>query len=140
MKSIIAISVLLLYTTLSVAWADPMSPSTMSGMHQGSSMMNMQEMHNHLRNMEHIMDQVQQAKSDKERLQLMQKHMIEMQSTISVMGPMMNMMGEQKGLLTNEQLMQNQLLMDQRMDMLQQMMQHMVDQQSMFMQQRGMMK
>jgi len=140
MKSIIAISVLLLYTTLSVAWADPMSPSTMSGMHQGSSMMNMQEMHNHLRNMEHIMDQVQQAKSDKERLQLMQKHMIEMQSTISVMGPMMNMMGEQKGLLTNEQLMQNQLLMDQRMDMLQQMMQHMVDQQFMFMQQKGMMR
>jgi len=30
--------------------------------------------------------------------------------------------------------------MDQRMDMMQQMMQHMVDQQSMFMQQRGMMK
>jgi len=140
-KTLNIVALLLTTVVFSFVWADDKMPhSNMTGMHQGSDMINMQDMHNHIRDMETIMGQIHQAKTDKDHWQLMEKHMKEMQSTISMMGPMMNMMGNQSGMMSNEQISKNMMMMDQRMDMMQQMMQHMIDQQSMFMQQRGMMK
>jgi len=140
MKNCFNAAIILIGAIATSAWADTIPHANSEVMHHGPMIANMQDMHKHLHTMENIMEQVHRATSNKERNQLMEKHMQEMQITLSMMAPTMNMMdGKQKHMTTN-QVVQNQQLMDQRIDMMQQIIQHMIFQQNMLMHQRGRME